>query len=288
LAQDPQLASITNYELFFPFHPPAVRRYLQPVLQRLIDGFGISQFGFNHKPYRLADPTEDDIYLIYLLSPLSAYWGYLFPAYAEDWLNGADWQHQAGRRREWQRAYHQVLQRIMRRSGGRRLVLRSPPHTGRVGLLRELFPQARFVFLVREPVATYYATRRLWRKTILRRYSCQNFPFRKVDRIIFAHYRWLLTSYRAERSHLPPEQLVEIRYEDLQQRPFATLARLYEQWQLPGFAAAAPHLRRRLRQEADYRPTPYDIAPSVARRVQEEWGALVAPWYPAQHRNAKE
>ena len=45
----------------------------------------------------------------------------------------------------------------------RRPVLKSPPHTARVGVLAEMFPEARFLHVVRDPFVVFASTMRLWR-----------------------------------------------------------------------------------------------------------------------------
>ena len=47
---------------------------------------------------------------------------------------------------------------------GRPLILKSPPHTGRIKLLLELFPDARFVHLHRNPYTIFLSTRNLWKQ----------------------------------------------------------------------------------------------------------------------------
>src|SRR5687768_18104609 len=44
-----------------------------------------------------------------------------------------------------------------------RSILKSPPHTCRVPTLLRLFPDARFVHIVRDPYAVYPSTLHLWR-----------------------------------------------------------------------------------------------------------------------------
>ena len=41
-------------------------------------------------------------------------------------------------------------------------MLKSPPHLGRVKTLLEMFPQAQFVHIVRDPAEVFASTKRLW------------------------------------------------------------------------------------------------------------------------------
>jgi hypothetical protein len=46
----------------------------------------------------------------------------------------------------------------------KRIILKSPPHTCRIKVLLELFPQARFVHIVRDPFVVFPSTVHLWKK----------------------------------------------------------------------------------------------------------------------------
>jgi hypothetical protein len=68
----------------------------------------------------------------------------------------------------WKRAFYGFLQRLTFKDP-RRLVLKSPPHTARIEVLLELFPEARFVHIVRDPVVVFPSTVNLWK-------SLRDFP----------------------------------------------------------------------------------------------------------------
>ena len=52
------------------------------------------------------------------------------------------------------------------RNDSRRLILKSPPSTARIGVLLEAFPRAKFVYLYRNPYDVFYSMRKLWEKEI--------------------------------------------------------------------------------------------------------------------------
>ena len=64
----------------------------------------------------------------------------------------------------WRRTLYRFLQRITFRNP-KRLVLKSPPHTCRIRLILEMFPDARFVHIHREPYVIYQSTRHLHLKS---------------------------------------------------------------------------------------------------------------------------
>ena len=68
----------------------------------------------------------------------------------------------AGELARWKRTFLRFLQTLTFRDP-RRLVLKSPPHTARVPVLLEMFPDARFVHIVRDPRVVFPSTVRLWK-----------------------------------------------------------------------------------------------------------------------------
>ena len=61
--------------------------------------------------------------------------------------------------REWQNALLTFLKKLTVRNSGRPLVLKSPGHTARIRLLLEMFPDARFVHIRRNPYDVFVSAR---------------------------------------------------------------------------------------------------------------------------------
>jgi hypothetical protein len=51
-------------------------------------------------------------------------------------------------------------------------MLKSPTHTARLHILREMFPQAKFIHIVRDPCEVFSSTVRLWR-ALFETQACQ-------------------------------------------------------------------------------------------------------------------
>jgi len=64
-------------------------------------------------------------------------------------------------RRRWQRTLRRFYREVSSMRSGR-LVLKSPPHTCRLPILNEIFPNARFINMVRNPYDVFFSTMRLW------------------------------------------------------------------------------------------------------------------------------
>ena len=164
---------------------------------------------------------------------------------------------------------------------GRPLVLKSPPHTGRIALLLEMFPDARFVHIHRHPFAVFRSTRGQAR-TMQRTLCLQTSNSPNLDARIIRRYRTLYDAFFEERDLIPDGRLHEIRFEDLERDPVAQLRGLYEALDIPGFEAFRPSLEDYVSANSGYRKNEYQKLPASLRaEISQAWRRSFDEWnYP--------
>ncbi|MFN7954265.1 MAG: sulfotransferase [bacterium] len=183
-------------------------------------------------------------------------------------------------RREWIDAYLGVLRKATYAARGRRLVLKDPSNTGRISTLLELFPRARFVHIVRDPHRVLPSTLGIYR-VVLAKAALQRVSEAEIEELVLAIYDRLMRKYLAERASIPPGQLTEVRYEELEARPLEELARVYGELGLAGFEAALPRFRAYLDGIGEFRKNEYRVDAAVAEQVSRRWGFALEEWnYP--------
>jgi hypothetical protein len=279
LAAPAHLGTVDTFDLLFPVAPAAVKRVTLPALQLAVRRLGIRQGFFYDSPLRLDDPNEVEPWLLALGSEWSSYWGYLFPRVGLEYLNRFVGLEDPERRRGWQRAYDQALRRAAARSGGRALVIKDPPNTGRVGALLELWPDARFAHVKRDPADVLRSMRDLWRATILPRFSLQRISHRDVDRIVLGHYEALMGAWLAQRDRIDRGRLVEVGYEDLVADPLNTALRVADSLAVPLDDAGRDAIAIRANRERGYRGRPSagaDDLPPGWQEAAERWRRRLA------------
>jgi hypothetical protein len=171
----------------------------------------------------------------------------------------------------WSRGYMEVLKKATILSGGKRLALKTPPNIGRIGVLLEMFPDARFVNIVRDPYPVYQSMRNMYRKT-LPGAVLQEFEWDDIDAWIIYAYRTQMKKYLEERSLIPPGHLIEIRYEDLDARPMSKLEEIYKTLELGDFECVRPLLDRYLESLGSYEKNRFEFPPEVVETVNDNWG----------------
>jgi omega-hydroxy-beta-dihydromenaquinone-9 sulfotransferase len=165
---------------------------------------------------------------------------------------------------------------------GRPLVLKSPAHTARIALLLEMFPDARFVHIHRDPFAVFRSARRSIQ--VMERASCLQNPRSpgEIDNWIIGRYNVLYDAFFEERDLIPDGQFHEIRFEDLERDPVTEIRRLYESLGIPGFEAFRPSLEDYVSANSGYRKNAHEELPaSLRREISQAWRRGFDEWnYP--------
>ncbi len=176
----------------------------------------------------------------------------------------------------WKADYLKIIKRAYLDTGRKQLLLKNPPNTARISELISMFPNAKFIHIYRNPYDVFFSTRNLYRKTS--KFAFNHFEDQQLEDDIFALYRYLMESFFVHRDLVPQGNLVEIRYEDLVDRPFDEVARLYRQLELPGFDQAAPIFQNYIEQQASYRPNHYTATPEMIERIYDNWKFTINRW----------
>ena len=276
LCADPALGHVTTFQAVAPelvFAGRLVRTLFAARMPRRRMGDGV--------PLAPDGPQEEEMALANL-SPRSFYHHWSFPRrtgeYFERYVLFRGLA--PGDLEQWQAAYLSILRKAALLAGGRRLVLKNPANTGRLRLLLQMFPDARFVHLHRDPYEVFASTRRFYRE-VYAISALQDLAPAALEANILDLYRGLLGQFLADRALVPPGRLVELPLQALRADPLGQVQEIYARLGLPGFAGAEPGLRAAVRAAAGHRPGGAGLDAAETRRVSAAWGFACAAWgYP--------
>jgi len=133
-----------------------------------------------------------------------------------------------------------------------------------------MFPEARFLHVVRDPFVVFPSTIRMWRSLD----EVQGLQIDRGDlleRYVFACFDEMYAAFERDRAALAPQRLHEVRYEDLVADPVGRLAAAYDQLGLGGFEAVRPALEAEAEKIKRYRTNTYDHDPRVVAEVAHRW-----------------
>jgi hypothetical protein len=165
----------------------------------------------------------------------------------------------------WRRALRRFLAMLALRDP-RRPVLKSPPHTARVGVLAEMFPEARFLHVVRDPFVVVPSTLRLWR-SLHEVQSLQVDDGASLERYVFAAFDEMYAAFERDRPRLDAGRLHEVRYEDLVADPVEQLRLAYDRLDLGDFARVRPAVERQAAAMRRYRTNAYRHDPRLVAEI---------------------
>jgi omega-hydroxy-beta-dihydromenaquinone-9 sulfotransferase len=173
----------------------------------------------------------------------------------------------------WKRTFYRFLQ-VLTFKYRKRLVLKSPPHSCRIKALLELFPDARFVHIVRDPRVVFPSTVHLW-KSLYRKHGLQTPTYAGLEEYVYRTFTQLYEKLEEGKSLVAPNRFHELRYEDLVRDPIGEMEKLYDGLELGGFEEYLPRLKEYLADNANYEPNRYELTPAQKAEIERRWGSVI-------------
>jgi hypothetical protein len=174
----------------------------------------------------------------------------------------------------WKSGLMRFLNQVQFANGGKRLVLKSPTHTARVKTLLEMFPDARFVHIVRDPYVVFPSTVHLW-KTLYIKHGLQVPTFAGLEEQVLDTFTTMYDRYEDDRKLIPAGNLCEIKYEDLVRDPLTEMQTIYERLGLDAFEQVVPRLKDYLSATDGYQTNKYELSDELRQRISERWRAFI-------------
>ncbi len=154
---------------------------------------------------------------------------------------------------------------------------KNPPHTGRIKTLLEMYPDAKFIYLVRNPYTVFESTRSFFRNTI-KPLQLQDVSDEKLEKDILETYTGLFDKYESEKGMIPSGNLVEIRFEDFEADPLNVTEETYRKLSLGGFEDARENMEKYLSGRKGFKKNKYSYSDRTVKLVEENWEAALKKW----------
>ncbi|HMP08079.1 MAG TPA: sulfotransferase [Lacipirellulaceae bacterium] len=266
LIRDPDHAYPTTYRCFAPHHFVLTERFITPWSGFLLP----ARRPMDNMAAGWERPQEDEFALANLGAP-TPYLSMMFPnrgPQSREYLTLRELP--AAQREQWKAKLLLFLKRLSV-DGPRRIVVKSPGHTARVRTLLELFPQAKFVHLSRDPFSLYRSTMGLWQALHVEETLQTIRDERWLGPEIVRTLREMYDAYFEDRELLGDDQLVELSYEELIDDPKGQVQRIYRQLQLGDPARLEAELDRHLTEVRNYRTNRHALEDATCQMLRREW-----------------
>jgi hypothetical protein len=219
---DEQLSAPTLYQTSMPESFITARPYFAPIMTKLIGKFR----PFDNVRTGIDEPQEDEFALFRMTcdSPLEQL---MFPKDPTYFLlqPGCSFNKAGKTQEKWVAAMMEFYRKISW-FNKKRLLLKNPFHSMRIAVLKELFPDARFIHIFRNPLEVVPSTIRMWSVVGSQNVMNSHFKAPSVEEVS-KFYAIMLSEIEAQFNQLAPGTFTSIKYEDLLQDPVATLKRSY-------------------------------------------------------------
>jgi hypothetical protein len=137
-----------------------------------------------------------------------------------------------------------------------------------------MFPEARFVHIVRDPYVVFPSTVNLW-KSLYRTHGLQRPTFAGLEEYVFTTFNRLYERLEEGRRLVHPSRFFELRYEDLVRDPVGRMRALYEHLGLGSFENVLPRLERYLASLKAYETNRYELTDEQRADIRRRWDWVI-------------
>lgn len=268
LSRDPQFGFIDFGETTMPWDMIGPKVEIgRSVIRKILP----TTRGYDNVRLSLEEPQEEEMALGNL-NPLCYFNIYYFPRHSDDYSRRALFFTGVSdaEREAFERAYDFLIRKLSFVKGGRQLLFKNPASTARIPLLKRLYPDAKFVHIVRNPYPVYRSSIGKFPR-LYNAFAWQDFSGVDTHRLTIDIYAELMQRYLQDRASLPPGDLYETSYEALTADPLGEIGRIYDRLGIGHRDEGLAHIARYVDSIRDYEPNEHRIARARVEEIQSRW-----------------
>lgn len=274
MLQDPSYADISLLQCLIPSAYQCLNGFSRWVLKKRLP----ETRPMDAVPTGVDEPMSEDFALCNL-TEFTHYHRYFFPASNEEIFRRTILFEDLSEEEiaQWHKTYDWLLRKVTVTSGGKRLVLKNPPNTGRLKHLVKYYPDAKFIHVYRNPYQVIASTIKLMTK-FLKMFSFQDYDEATIEENVLKDYARLMQQYFKTEHLLPKENFIQIRHEDVVADGIGTFRRVYDELKLPDWEHAEPRLRKYVDSISDYQTNHYQFDDDFIERVNQHCQFAIDRW----------
>lgn len=177
----------------------------------------------------------------------------------------------------WEETFTKLIKISLWNTGGTQFLSKNPPHTGRVRELVKMFPNAKFIYLMRNPYTVFESTRSFFTNTI-QPLKLEEFSDEQIEKNILTVYERLYHKYEADKACIPEGNLIEVRFEDFEADALGMTKKIYDTLSLPGWEEARTAIEQYVGAKKGYKKNKYDYAQRTRDLVETNWKFALDDW----------
>ncbi len=225
---------------------------------------------------RISSPAEDEFALavITLKSPLI---GWLFPqnrSYYDRYMTFEDVPDKE--LAEWKDMYLFFIKKLTYKYN-KQLLLKSPLNTARIHHLLDIFPEAKFIHIHRNPYDVFRSSVKLF-NTAVRNSDLTNADSNYEDYII-THYKEMYDAFFKALPQIADNNFCDVSFEALEMDGLSVVQHIYRKLEIECFEQIAQGIKNYLNENANYKKNNYySIDSAFIKKINENWERNFREW----------
>jgi hypothetical protein len=268
MGRDPNHTFSTLYQCVFP-DSFMTTKHIGP---RLLRNALPEKRSYDNVKQGWHEAAEDEIALMKMTNGLSFYSALMFPDRAAEYEKYIDFlEATPEERRRFKKALELFVKKIMLSTGGKRVIVKSCPHSARIRMILDLFPDAKFIHIHRHPARSFRSMMHMRDKVDWENFMHRpdaNFLHQRKEQTATVGNR-LYTRLIEDRELIPKENLVEIAYTDLVGNELSVLNGIYKHLRLPEWDRFEQILKPYLKSIEGYKVNKLTIDPELEEFVYD-------------------
>jgi hypothetical protein len=168
---------------------------------------------------------------------------------------------------EFKDIYMLYLKKVSYYHKHKQLILKNPSNTGRVDVLLDLFPNAKFIYIYRNPYHVYLSMKRNIEKEMTL-YAVQNPPPWRIFETSMADlYLRMFHKYQHQKTRIPKDNLIEVKYEEFVDTPIKEMKKIYSKLQISDFEGKKQLFQQFVDAQTNIKTRKYSIDKQMQSRI---------------------
>lgn len=280
LAQDKHFGYTTTYQTVFSHYIMAMQGFFKPCMKLVMP---------DKRPtdnMELApDLPQEEEFALSNMCPYNYYNFWFFPERMQEFCDRFLTFRNITEEElsEFKEAFMKLVKVSLWNTGGTQYLSKNPPHTGRIKALSELFPNARYIYLMRNPYTVFESTRSFFLNTI-KPLQLNTISDEEMEQNILRNYMELYHAYKEQKITLLQKGnkegtvLYEVRFEDIEKDALSITQDIYTKLCIPGWEEAKPAIEKYISSKKGYKKNRYQYNPRTIQLVNEYWSEALDDW----------
>lgn len=273
-AQDKHFGYTTTYQTVFPHYIMSLQGLFKPAM-----GYLMPDKRPTDNMELAPDLPQEEEFALSNITTINYYNFWFFPKRMQEYCDRfltfkeiTPWE-----LAEFKKAFTELVKISMWNTGGTQYLSKNPPHTGRIKALSELYPNARFIYLMRNPYTVFESTRSFFLNTI-KPLQFHSISEEEMEQNILRNYIELYHAYKEQKKAVPANAIYEVRFEDIERDAFAITEDIYGKLGIPGWEEAKAAIANYIDSKKGYRKNQYKYNPRTIHLVNKYWGEVLDEW----------